>query len=147
MKFSTEIVIHLPRRRVVELFDNPDILPAWQPGLEKYELLSGKPGQPGARARLVYRRDRREIEMIETVTSRNLPEEYSTGYQTKEVKNLVVNRFEELEGGFTRWITENEFKFSGWMAFLAIFLRPAFRRQILDDMERFKAFAEGTIIP
>ena len=149
MKFQIEIVIDLPRQQVIELFDNPDNLPAWQPGLEKVELISGEPGQPGARSRLVFRRDQREIEMFATVTARYLGlNEHNQGgfsgtYETAGVKNRVSNRFYDLGAGRTRWVTVNKFKFRGWMRLLAIFLGSAFRKQTLDDMKRFKAFAEG----
>ena len=143
LKYSTAIVIDLPRPRVVELFTDTDNIPAWQPGLEKFELLEGEPGQPGAKTRLVFRRDRREIDLIETIVSQALPDELTVRYETEGVKNLVVNRFEALEDSRTRWVAENEFKFAGWMLFLGLFLGAVFRKQTLDDMRHFKAFAEN----
>ena len=68
--------------------------------------------------------------------------EFTVQYETEGVRNRAVHRFFELEAGRTRWVTENEFKFSGWMRLLALFLGAAFRKQTLDEMQRFKAFAE-----
>ena len=36
MKYQNEIEINLPLNRVIELFDNPDNLKRWQPGLESF---------------------------------------------------------------------------------------------------------------
>ena len=55
MKYTTEIVLDLPRTQVINLFEDPHHFPAWQPGLEKAEPLEDQPGQPGAKMRLVYR--------------------------------------------------------------------------------------------
>lgn len=49
MKYESELVIDLPRERVIELFDNPDNLPKWQEGLQSFEHISGEVGQPGAK--------------------------------------------------------------------------------------------------
>jgi uncharacterized membrane protein len=142
MEYTTEITIDLPRDRVVALFDDPDNLAKWQPGLQSMETIEGEPGTPGAKTRLVYEARGRRVEMIETIIDRDLPRVFSATYEAKNVWNEVVNRFHEAGPRKTRWVTENEFKFSGAMALLAFFMRGAFRKQTLEDMERFKAFAE-----
>lgn len=93
MKFTNEITIDLPRARVIELFDNPDNMKHWQPGLVSFEHVSGTPGQPGATSRLKYAQGRREGEMIETITVRNLPDEFSGTYDSKGIRNIVKNYF------------------------------------------------------
>ncbi len=143
MKYESEIILDLPRERVIELFDDADNLSKWQPGLQSFEHLSGEPGQPGAKSRLVFDQNGRRLEMIETITRRNLPDEFSSTYETKGVMNWVVNRFYDEGGGKTRWVSENEFKFSGVMAILSLFMRRAFPRQTLEFMRHFKEFAES----
>ena len=61
MKYSSELDIELPRQRVIELFDDPENLPKWQPGLRSFELVDGEEGQPGAKSRLVYDMDGRRV--------------------------------------------------------------------------------------
>jgi len=114
----------------------------WQPGLQSFEHVSGEPGQPGAKSRLVYDMNGRRIEMVETITSRNLPDEFSGTYDAKGVHNVVTNRFYAEGPDRTRWVTENEFSFSGLMIVFALVMRGSFRKQTLADMQRFKAFAE-----
>lgn len=143
MKYTTDITIDLPRARVVELFDDPDNLKKWQKGLQSFEPLSGTPGQPGATSRLVYEQSGRTIEMIETVTSRNLPDEFSGTYEAKGVYNVVSNRLYEDGPNRTRLVTENEFHFSGLMALIAPFMSGTFKKQMLTLMQDFKKFAES----
>lgn len=142
MKYTCDVTINLPRERVIELFDDPDNMSKWQPGLQSFEHVSGEPGQPGAKSRLVYDMNGRRIEMVETITSRNLPDEFSGTYDAKGVHNVVTNRFYAEGPDRTRWVTENEFSFSGLMIVFALVMRGSFRKQTLADMQRFKAFAE-----
>ena len=144
MKYTREVVIDLPRDRVIELFDNPDNLPKWQEGLQSFEHVSGEPGQPGAKSRLVYDHRGRHIEMIETITERNLPGEFSGTYETDGVWNGMKNWFVEDAPDRTRWIAESEFRCSGLkMKLMTIFLRPLFTSTTMKSLRDFKAFAEG----
>lgn len=143
MKYTSEIVIDLPRERVVELFDNPDNLPKWQPGLKSFEPQDENPGEPGAKTNMVYETNGRRIEMVETIVRRNLPDEFTAVYEAKGVYNLSAHFFHEEGPDKTRWVNENEFKLSGLMALMGIFMRGAFPKQTMEDMQRFKAFAES----
>jgi carbon monoxide dehydrogenase subunit G len=142
MKYTTEIQIDLPVEEVTALFDNPDNLKYWQPGLQSFEPISGTPGQPGAKSRLKFKMRRRVIEMIETVTVRNLPVEFSGTYEAKGVLNMVTNRFVPIAENKTRYITEQEFQFSGIMKIIGVLMPGAFRKQSQQYMQYFKEFAE-----
>jgi carbon monoxide dehydrogenase subunit G len=142
MKYSNEIIINLPVGRVVELFDDPENLKKWQPGLVSFEPVSGVPGKPGAKSKLIYKMGKREIEMIETVTVRNLPQEFSGTYQAKGVYNEVRNYFVPTDINHTRYITDCEFRFSGFMKIMAFLMPGAFKKQTRKMMEQFKLFAE-----
>ena len=142
MKYTCEITIDLPRQRVIELFDNPDNMSKWMPGLQSFEHLTGARGEPGATARLIFDQGGKQIEMTETILSRNLPEEFSRTYKTEGVENHLVNRFYEEESQRTRWVTETEFTFSGKMKVMASMMKGAFKEQTEEYMERFKNFAE-----
>ena len=128
MKYTCKLGISLPRERVVELFDDPDNLTQWMEGLQSFEHLSGEPGRPGAKSRLIFERDDGEtFEMIETLTRYNLPDEISGIYETEGVRNVIENRFVEDGPNATRWVAENEFNFSGFMRIAAFFMRPCSR--------------------
>ena len=142
MKYQNEIVIDLPVEKVVALFDDPENLKHWQPGLQSFEHISGTPGQPGAKSRLQYKMGNRDIEMIETITKRNLPEEFSGTYEAKGVYNIISNHFIPVGENKTKWVTETEFQFSGFMKLMGWFMPGAFKKQSQKFLEQFKAFAE-----
>ena len=143
MKYSNEIEINLPIDEVVGLFDNPDNLKHWQPELISFENLSGTPGQQGAKSKLLYKMGKRDIEMIETITVRNLPDEFSGTYVAKGVYNIVRNKFVALPDNRTKWVTENEFEFKGFMKLMGILMPGMFKKQSQKYLDQFKEFAEG----
>ncbi len=143
MKYTCQTTIHLPRQRVIELFDNPDHLKEWMPGLVSFSAVSGVPGQPGAVSRLEFQLGKRKMVMTETITIRNLPFEFSGTYEMNNVYNEVRNYFEETPQGQTIHRTENYFRFSGVMKIFAWMMGGTFRKTSQDYLERFKAFAES----
>jgi hypothetical protein len=142
MKYTTEIVLDIPRSKVIEFFDNPENMKFWQEGFISYEHINGEPGEVGSQMRLKYDMGKRKIDMIETISSRDLPDEFNAIYETKGVWNEVKNFFYE-EGNTTRMVTENEFRFSSiFMKMMGIIMPGAFKKQTLKYAEAFKAFAE-----
>ena len=144
MKYSSEISISLPREKVIELFDNPENLKHWQPGLISYEHIEGDYGKAGSKMLLKYKMGKREIEMIETITVRNLPDEFSGTYEAKGVWNKVKNTFTEPQAGTTIWTSENEFKFKGFMKLMAMVMPGAFKKQSYKYLKQFKEYAENS---
>ena len=142
MKYQCEIVVNVPRDKFIELFDNPANMPKWMTGLQTFEPISGTPGQPGAKSRLVFLMGKRSMEMIETITKRNLPDEFSGTYDAKGVHNVVINHFHD-EGNATRWVLETEFAFTGFMKLMAMFMPGMFKKESMKHMMCFKKFAES----
>lgn len=142
MKYSSEIEINQPIGRVIELFDNPGNLPKWMEGLQSFEPISGTYGQVGSKARLVFKMGKREIEMIETITVRNLPDEFSGTYEAKGVFNMVRNKFIPVGENKTKYISEQEFQFKGFMKIIGFLMPGAFKKQSMKYLSDFKNFAE-----
>ncbi len=143
MRYKTEVLINLPRARVIELFDSFENLKKWQEGLVSFEHISGDPGQPGAKTRLLYDMGRRRMEMIETIIKRDLPDEFSGTYDASGVHNIVRNYFYD-EGERTRWVLDSEFQFRSFMRIMRLFIPGSkFREQTRSSMEAFKNFAEN----
>jgi carbon monoxide dehydrogenase subunit G len=142
MKYTTEIEINKPVDRVVELFDNPKNLDKWMKGLQSFQPISGTTGQAGAKSLLKFKMGKRDIEMVETITVRNLPSEFSGTYEAKGVYNIVKNMFIELPGNRTKYISESEFRFNGFMKIIAFLMPGAFKKQSLTYLNDFKDFVE-----
>lgn len=143
MKYSNEILINVPRKTASELIGNASNMKFWQKGFVSLDHISGEAGQPGAKSKLKYKMGKREIEMTETITHKNLPEEFHANYETKGIFNIQKNFLKE-EDGKTRWVSEAEFQCSGFMKVLAFFMGSStFKKQSAAYMEDFKAFAEG----
>ena len=144
MRYTTEILINLPRSRVIELFDSTENLSQWQPGLISFTHLEGKPREVGARSELVYESRKGDLVMTETIRTKQLPEQYHMSYKARGVYNEIENWFMEKEPGLTHWRTENYFRFRGVMMLMVPFMKNAFIHNTMLNMDRFKLFAEGT---
>ncbi len=142
MKYTTTVEINLPINRVIELFDNADNLKKWQPELISFEHLSGTPGQVGAKSKMLYKMNKREVEMIETITERDLPNKFAGTYEAKGVLNTISNKFEEISPTQTRWIADNDFECKGFMKIMAAVMPGAFKKQTQKYLNQFKQFAE-----
>jgi uncharacterized membrane protein len=143
MKYKLEIEINQPIDTVIALFDNIDNMKKWMKGLQSFEPLSGIPGEAGAKSRLKFKTGKREMEMIETITVRNLPDEFTGTYEAKGVFNIVKNRFERISDSKTRFISENEFQLKGFMKILGWLMPGAFKKESFKHLEAFKKFAES----
>ncbi len=133
----------MPRAKVVELFDNPENWPKWQESLVSSEALEGTPGEEGAKTKLLHKFGRREIEMVETIESKNLPEEMNCIYIAPGAWNRVIYRFAEIGPSETRWEFETEFRCTGFLRIMAFLMPSIFRKASLKDMTSFKRFAES----
>ena len=144
MKFRCSVDIDLPRPKVIEIFDNPDNMKHWQDGFISFEHYKGEPGKSGAESRIKYNINGREMELIETVLVRNLPDEMSGTYESKHTFNHMRNYFKEIDLRKTRWEAEIEYtELRGLMMKIMSRIAPGmFKKQTQKWMDQFKAFAE-----
>jgi len=144
MKFTCQVDIEQPLEKVIELFDNVDNLKEWQDGFVSFEHLSGTPGEPGARSRMLYKTGKREMELIETIAIKNLPEEFSGVYEHKHMINTMTNRFKAIDANSTHYEVEIEYtELRHFMVKLMAFFVPGmFQKQVQKWLDQFKAFAE-----
>lgn len=143
MKYSVEIEINQPINKVIELFDNVDNMKQWMEGLQSFEHISGTAGQVGAKSKLTFKMGSREIEMIETITVRNLPAEFSGTYEAKGVFNIVRNKFQSIGESKTKYISEQEFELAGFMKLIGFLMPGTFKKQSMKYLQDFKNFAEN----
>jgi hypothetical protein len=153
MKYTVSIEIAQPREKVVQLLADPAQIPKWLRGVVVHEPLSGAHGQVGTKSRVVMQMGKQNIELTETITRREpadlhgVPKDSVVHYDreivTEGMWSAARERFTETGPNTTLWESENEYRFSSFMMRLVGLLMPgAFRKQSLQHMQDFKAFAE-----
>jgi hypothetical protein len=142
MKYAIDIIINAPIEKVTELFDNHEKRGEWMKGLISSDLISGKQGQAGAKTKLKFKMGKREMEMTETIISRNFPDDFTVAYEAKGVYNIVISRFEKVDENTTRYINDQEFRFKGFMKIMAFLMPGAFKKQSKKYLADFKTFIE-----
>lgn len=143
MRYTVQIEVEKPLDEVVRLFVDRANMPYWQEGLLADEPLEGEPGHAGSRARLRFKMGKREIEMVETIEVRDLPQKFTAFYDTKGVRNRVAMRFEKVSDSTTRLVSDQEFVFEGlMMRIMGALFGSMFRKQSMKYMTDFRAFAE-----
>jgi hypothetical protein len=153
MKYTVSIEIALPRERMVQLLADPEHMSKWLRGLVLHEPLSGVHGQVGTKSRVVMQMGQQKIECTETITRREpvdlhgIPRESVVHFDReivgKGMWSAVRDRMSETSPETTLWVSENEYRFSGLLMRLVGLMMPgAFRKQSLQHMQDFKAFAE-----
>jgi hypothetical protein len=153
MKYTVSIEIALPRERVVQMLADPAHLPMWLRGLVLHEPLNGMHGQVGTKSRVVFQMGQQKIEATETITRREpadlrgIPRESVVHFDreivTKGMWNAARERLTEAGPETTLWESENEYRFDSLPMRLIGFLMPSvFRKQSIQHMQDFKAYAE-----
>lgn len=143
MKYNNEVKINAPLEKVVRLFEDENNLPKWQEGFISAEIIEGERGKVGLKSKLRYKMGKREIEMIETITVWDLPQNFTANYEANNVFNTVANHFEAIDENTTRYYTENEFIFKGVMKIFAFLMPGAFKKQSQKYLNDFKNFVEN----
>lgn len=143
MIFTTEIIVNVPRDRFIQLFDNIDNMYKWQPTLQSHEFLEGIPGEPGAKMNLIYLEGKRTVTLVESITKKNLPDEFNGTYEAKGMYTEIQNQFIDLGDGRTKWISNQVIHFSGFFKIIGWLMPGTFKKYSIELMERFKTFAEN----
>lgn len=153
MKYTVSLEIALPRERVAQLLADPAHLPKWLRGLVLHEPLSGVHGQAGTRSQVVLQMGQQRMECTETITRREpvdlhgIAKEDVVRFEREIVGqgmwSAVRDRLTETGPETTLWASESEYRFSNLLMRLVGLLMPGtFRKQSLQHMRDFKAFAE-----
>lgn len=152
MKYAIPIEIALPRRKVIELLEDPAQRPKWLRGLVSHEAVRGVDGQVGTESRVIFQSGKQTMECTETITRReptnlhDVPSDRVIHFEreivAKGMWNAAREHLSEAGPDGTLWVSENEYRFTGPLRLAAPFLRGAFIKQSRQHMQDFKAFAE-----
>ena len=140
MKHQSEVIIDAAIDAVWQAFDDPGNARRWQPTLDSVKHESGERGQPGAVSSLVYADG--DV-VMQTVTERREPHFMAMSRESARGASIVVNHFEALDEGRTKWVVYRNMRFAGLAKLLAPFKMNAIAERFEDDMQRFKLMVES----
>ncbi|MBF8151331.1 SRPBCC family protein [Winogradskyella sp. F6397] len=148
MEYTTEILIKKSISEVIKKYSSIGNLKHWQEGLVSTEHISGTPTELGAKMKLTFSFGNRKMEIIETVTKQEFPNELHVTYTTNGVRNIQENYFKVIENNATQWISKTKCQPTSLKMSLMLFLMPSvFKKQTATYMSNFKNFVEqGTSI-
>jgi len=144
MKYTLSGTCDCPRDFFVRCMFQPDEMMVWQKSLIGHEALTGKPGTTGSTARLSHRYGKRRIEMTETIEAASLPDSLTAVYEAPGAWNRVGFHFTDSPSGGTDWKMECEFRCTGMLRILTLFLPGMFRRTSQSEMNDLTAYAEAS---
>jgi hypothetical protein len=141
MKSVIELEIDVPQARLAELFTDPGQNTRWMDDVDRVEAISGQPGMPGSKYRLVPKKGK--MVFVATVLARNLPTEAHLSLEASNATVSVKGFFVALSSGRTRLTSEEVFSFKGPLNRILGFLaQGAIKHAHRRHMEAFKRFAE-----
>lgn len=148
LRYSTEVTVARSRDDVIAIIQDPAQAPHWMEGFVSAEPIEGEPWATGSKSRLTFKMGKRDMEMVETILTNNLPDGYHVEYTTDGVRNEIENRLIAVSDTETRWEMDNVFEFGGFMMKLMGGLMPfMFKKQTATYAQNFKAYAEdGTSV-
>jgi hypothetical protein len=146
MKYTCIGEIYLPIKKVVELYFNTGTFNKWQDGFVSKELIIGNAGQRNAKSRIIMSFRNKQMELIETIQSNDLPNRIIALYEHKHMINIMITRFKPVNGGKTEISVDIIYtKFIGFIPKLMALVMPGiFKKQTQKMINNFKAFAESS---
>lgn len=143
MKLNYEITIDAGLDEVWAAFDNAGNMARWQQNFHSYTPVSGRPGEPGSVAELIFDEKGKKVVLRETITERREPNFLAGSYESKHGTTIIVNHFEAIDLNATRWSSWCNFTLTGFMKFMSLVVRGVIRKRTERDMQRFKLMVES----
>src|SRR5436309_14481114 len=94
MKSTVELDINLPQQRLAALFADPTLNTKWMDDVARYEPVSGQPGAPGSKYRLVPKKG--DMVFVATVIANDLPNESRLRLDALNVLVSIIAKYVAL---------------------------------------------------
>jgi hypothetical protein len=140
MKSVVALEINAPRERVAALLADPRNTTKWMDDLEKYEAISGPPGTPGSKYRLVPKTGE---SFVATLLPTGGSDAMRLSLDAPTAVVSVTDEFLASSSETTKLISMEVFRFKGTVQKLkGLFARRAISNAHRRHMRAFKWFAE-----
>ncbi len=144
MKYTCTTEINLPISQVVNLWKDEANFGKWQDGFIKIVHISGEPGTAGAKSKIYLEQGKRNMELLETIVTNNLPHEKTAVYEHIHMTNTLTTKFTPINSNRTQYIAEvNYTKINSILPkFMALLFPGVFKKQNQKWLDQFRIFAE-----
>lgn len=139
MKIQVEIDINCPREKVLEYYTNTANLKYWVAGFDSFEWLTDAKCTVGSSYLVKFHVGNMNIQVRETITRNDLPEEIWYQEESEGISNIAKNFFVEIDERSTKWVIISNYE-SEYMKHIGL---SAFEKKTYKFMESFKEFVEN----
>ncbi|WP_456460735.1 SRPBCC family protein [Reichenbachiella sp.] len=145
MKIETTVVIDQPLDTVVKYFADPAYLKEYQEGFVSKELVSGVAGENGAISNMLYEHNGQKMELVETITTNDLPNAFEAHYHHEHMDNTMKCLFTPLNENQTQYTSFIHYTRINWVMprLMAILVPSLYKKPVKRWLENFKKFVEG----
>lgn len=141
MRSIAGLEIEAPLAEVAARYADPRNSPKWMVDLDRYEEISGEPGTPGSKYRLVS--EHPHLDFVVTVVERRLPDRVRLALEAPSLSVAVDVTFTAMPSGRTRLLSTETFRFKGLFGrAMGLFARGSIHSAHRRQMAAFKRFAE-----
>ena len=137
----TSVTIAAPPEAITKVILDPGKAVLWTSDLERFEVVSGAPGQVGSIARLHYRQGNRSYVMEDRLVETEPGRRYLSRVTGQALTAEVETTLEPSASGTSvaiRWTGSGR----GLLRLLLPFMRRSISRQAKNDLEKLRAAVE-----
>lgn len=141
MIFDCSIDIDADIETIQAAFFNTEDMKQYQDGFQSKTLISGNDGEKDTKSKLVFDK----LELIETIITNNLPEEFLALYEHKHTTNTMKVSFTPIANNKVRYTSTVEYtKLNGFVIKIIAKIYPKlFKKQIDKWLKKFKIHVEN----
>lgn len=149
MKFTLEIEINAPQKKVFEMLIDYDHLTKWYSTCKSVKHESGKKGEEGASYKIIMSSAGGETDVKETVIILRDPECFITQQENSISRAENRHYFSKIGNGKTKWTWEWSMKLHNPLHDLSasitgFFIGGTVKKPIMQAMKSFKKLVEST---